>query len=166
MTPRAEFVLLATLAGALLSVLGFLVVLALLAGANPGGESLRMALLWSPGGALAALAATWIASGWHRRALGRGRRWRAAGLALRTTVLALLVYPLMIGAWLLFSAWLDQRFAASAMPVRELWNWLPSMVLIAWTSALVAGALPAFALVFVLGRRYLRRLGSFAMETA
>ena len=29
-----------------------------------------------------------------------------------------------------------------------------------------AGALPAFALVFVLGRRYLRRLGSFAMETA
>ena len=159
MTPRAEFVLLATLAGGLLSVLGFLLVLGYLSGSAPGADEMRSALLWSPGGVLAGFAASWIASGWHRRAVGNGRRWGAAGLALRTTVLAVLVYPLAIGAWLLFTAWLDQRFAAAGMPLREFVNWLPSMVLVASVSALVVGALPAFAIVFALGRRYLRRSG-------
>lgn len=158
MSPRAEFVLLATVAGAALSVLGFLVVIVALTGLSPATE-MRTALLWSPAGALAALGGSWISSGWHRRAVRGGRRWRATGLALRTSVLALLLYPLAVASWLLFTGWLDQRFAAAGMPVRELLNWLPSIVLVASASALAVGALPAFAIVFVLGRRYLRRLG-------
>ena len=166
MTPRTEFVLLATLAGAVLSVLGQLGVTAFLSGSGPGGEALRTALLWSPGAALAAFAGSAIVSAWHRRVLRRGRRWGAVGLAVRTTVLALLVYPLALSAWLLFTAWLDQQSAAAPVPVRALLPWLPTLVAVAWGSALLVGALPAFALVFVLGRRYLRRLGRSAMETA
>lgn len=159
MAPRAEFVLLATISGALLSVLGFLVVSVYVFGLDPAG-AMRTALLWSPAGALAALAAAWIGSAWHRRASRAGRRWGAAGLALRTTALALLLYPLAATVWLLLTGWLDHRFAASGMPLRELMNWLPSIVLGASLAALAVGALPAFAIVFALGRRYLRRLGS------
>ena len=107
-----------------------------------------------------------MASGWHRRALRRGRRWRAAGLALRTTVLALLMYPLVATGWVLLTAWLDHRFAAAGLPLHEIFQWLPSIVLAATVLALVAGGLPALVIVFLLGRRYLRRLGDPSTETA
>ena len=50
MTPRAEFVLLAALAGALVSVLGLLAMSGIAFGSGTGGM-LRTALLWSPAGA-------------------------------------------------------------------------------------------------------------------
>ena len=165
MAPRVEFVLLATLGGAVLSLAGFLLVSVFVLGGDPA-MVMRTALLWSPAGALAALAGAWIGSGWHQRAVRRGRRWRASGLALRSTVLALLLYPLAASAWLLFTGWLDQHFAAAGMPLRELLNWLPSIVLGASLSALVVGTLPAFVILFALGRRYLRRLGVSGTETA
>lgn len=165
MTPRAEFVLLATLAGALLSVLGYLLATAYAFGLSPA-DSMRTALLWSPGGALAAFGGAWIASGWHRRAVRNGGRWGALGLALRTTAIALLLYPLAAAFWLVFTGWLDQRFAAAGLPLRELLNWLPSVVLGASAVALLVGALPAFAIVFMLGRRYLRRSDAPAMGVA
>ena len=165
MTPRAEFVLLAALAGALVSVLGLLAMSGIEFGSGTGGM-LRTALLWSPAGALAALGGAWMASGWHRRALRRGRRWRAAGLALRTTVLALLMYPLVATGWVLLTAWLDHRFAAAGLPLHEIFQWLPSIVLAATVLALVAGGLPALVIVFLLGRRYLRRLADPSTETA
>jgi len=165
MTPRAEFVLLVTLAGALLSVLGYLLATAYAFGLSPA-DSMRTALLWSPGGALAAFGGAWIASGWHRRAVRNGGRWGALGLALRTTAIALLLYPLAAAFWLVFTGWLDQRFAAAGLPLRELLNWLPSVVLGASAVALLVGALPAFAIVFLLGRRYLRRSGAPATGIA
>ena len=165
MTPRAEFVLLTTLAGALVSVLGLLAISGIVFGSSTGGI-LRTALLWSPAGALAALGGAWMASGWHRRALRKGRHWRAPGLALRTTVLALLMYPLVATGWVVVTAWLDHRFAASGAPLGELWNWLPSIILVASTMALLLGALPALLIYLALGRRYLRRLGGQDPETA
>ena len=124
MTPRAEFVLLAALAGALVSVLGLLAMSGIAFGSGTGGM-LRTALLWSPAGALAALGGAWMASGWHRRALRRGRRWRAAGLALRTTVLALLMYPLVATGWVLLTAWLDHRLTAADLPTHKIFQSLP-----------------------------------------
>ena len=165
MTPRAEFVLLATVAGALVSVLGYLVASAVVFGTGAAG-AMRTALLWSPAGALAAAGGAWSGSGWQRRAQRAGRRWGALGLAMRSAVLAVLAYTLLAAAWVVFTAWLDHRFAASGAPLGELWNWLPSIILVASTMALLLGALPALLIYLALGRRYLRRLGGQDPETA
>ena len=82
MTPRAEFVLLTTLAGALVSVLGLLAISGIVFGSSTGGI-LRTALLWSPAGALAALGGAWMAragTGAHcaRVVIGARRGWRCA----------------------------------------------------------------------------------------
>jgi hypothetical protein len=152
--------LLATVAGGLVAMLGYLLASAFVFELRPG-EAVRMAAQWSPAGAMAALGAAWLASAWQR-----GRRWRAAGMALRATVLALLLYPPMVAGWVLLTGWFDQRFAASGMPLRELADWVPSVVLGATLAAVVIGTLPAFAIAFVLSRRYLRRLAGSSTDIA
>ncbi|AKC87438.1 hypothetical protein WQ53_12425 [Pseudoxanthomonas suwonensis] len=148
--------LLATLSGAALTVLGYLVASALVFELPPG-QALRIAAQWSPTGALAALVAAVSVGGWQRRSAQAGRRWSAIGMAVRATATALLLYPAMVACWVLFTGLLDQRFAAAAMPLRELANWVPSIVFGATLAALLIGTLPALAIAFLLCRRYLRR---------
>lgn len=165
MGPRAEFIVLATVAGTVVAVLGYLLASGFVF-QQPLAEALRMGARWSPTGGLAALGSAWIVSAWHRRRAGAGRRWRASGLAVRATLLALLLYPLAAAGWVLFTGLLDQQFAAAGMPLRELANWVPSIVLGATLAAVLIGTLPAFAIAFVLGRRYLRRLAGSTTDIA
>ena len=165
MSPRAEFVLLAALAAAVVATLGYVAASALVYNQTLA-EALRQGALWSPAAALAAALAAWLASAWQRRAVAAGRHWRAAGMAWRATLLSMLVYPLAIVAWVLLTGLFDQRFAPGGTPVRELLPWIPSIVFGATLVAVLVGTLPAFALAFVLGRRYLRRLAGSTTEIA
>jgi hypothetical protein len=156
MGPRTEFVALATLSGALVTLLGYLAASQWVFG-QPLAEGLRTAAKWSPSGAMAACASAWLATAWLRRALARGRRWSATGMATRATLMALLLYPVTVAAWVLLTGLFDQRFAAAPMAMHELLAWVPSIVFGATLAAVVAGTLPAFAIAFLLCRRYLRR---------
>ncbi|UNK56669.1 hypothetical protein MNQ95_10940 [Pseudoxanthomonas daejeonensis] len=165
MSPRAEFIALATLAGIVVAVLGYLLASSFVF-EQPLGEALRMGARWSPTGGLAALGAAWIVTAWHGRRGRAGRRWRTPGLALRATLLALLLYPLAVACWVLSTGLLDQQFATAGMPLRELADWVPSIVFGATLAALLIGTLPAFAIAFMLGRRYLRRLAGSTTDIA
>ena len=165
MGPRAEFILLAALSGTVVAVLGYLVASGFVF-EQPLGEALRNGVQWSPTGTLAALFAAWLASTWQRRAVGAGRRWSPRGMALRSTVLTLLVYPVAVAFWVMFTGLVDQSVASGGMPLRELAAWVPSIVLGATLVALLVGSLPAFAIAFVLCRRYLRRQGGSTTDIA
>ena len=98
MAPRTEFIVLATLAGGIVAVLGYLLASAFVFELQPV-EALRLAAQWSPAGIAAAFGAAWIASAWQRRARDAGRAWTARAMALRATGLALLLYPLTVACW-------------------------------------------------------------------
>lgn len=155
MGPRTELALAATLSGAGVTAAGSLAASLLLFDQLPG-EALRTAVGWSPTGALAGLAASLLLVAWQSRA-GAGHRWRPAGLAARAVGLALLCYPACVAAWFLATGGVDPWQHGPAMSGHELLRWLPSVVLGATLAALLAGTLPAYALAFLLGRRYLRR---------
>ena len=158
MGPRAELSLAAVLSGAAVTVLGHLAASALVLDGELHAGSLRTALVWSPSGALAAAGAAWLLAAWHRRAVMAGRRWLPAGMAARATVLALALYPLAVALWLPASAGIDRWLDATpAMSWRELWRWLPSVVLGATLAALIAGSVPAYASALPICRRYMRR---------
>ncbi|UWX04413.1 hypothetical protein H1235_04950 [Pseudoxanthomonas sp. NC8] len=165
MGPRAEFILLAALSGTVVAVLGYLVASGFVF-ELPLGEALRIGTQWSPTGTLAALAAAWIASGWQQRAARAGRHWGAAGMALRATALTLLLYPAAVAFWVMVTGLADQGASSGGMPLRELAAWVPSIVLGATLAALLVGSLPAFAVAFVLCRRYLRRRGGSTTDIA
>lgn len=165
MAPRTEFIVLATLAGGIVAVLGYLLASAFVFELRPL-EALRLAAQWSPAGIAAAFAAAWIASAWQRRAREAGRAWTARAMALRATGLALLLYPLTVACWTVISGWLDQRFASAGMPLRELMAWVPSIVLGATLAAVLIATLPAFVIAFLLCRRYLRRQTGFTTGIA
>lgn len=165
MGPRAEFVLLAALTGTVVAVLGYLVASAFVFD-QPLGEALRNGAQWSPTGTLAALAGAWMASAWHRRAVRSGARWRAPGMALRSTLLVLALYPAVVAFWVMVTGLLDRHVTSGGMPLRELAAWVPSIVVGATLAAVLVGALPAFAIAFMLCRRYLRRQGGSTTDIA
>lgn len=165
MRPRTELVLLAALSGGGLTLLGYLLAARLVL-AQPVADSLPTALGWSPSGAMAALVAALLLVAWQRRATAAGAIWRPGGMAGRAVTLALGLYPLAVAAWVLASVQLDVWFAAAAMPTGQVLRWLPSIVLGATLAALVAAPLPAFAIAFLLCRRYLRRPTRFTTGTA
>jgi len=155
MAPKIEFVLAATVLALVLTALGH--ALATGALADRAGDGWRTTLVWSPSGGLAALLATCLALRWHARALARSRRWSAGGLTLRTLLLAYVLLPATVAGWLLFTGLLDQWFAAQAMPMRELLDWVGAIVVASSLAAVVFGAIPAFVCGYFLCRRYLRR---------
>jgi hypothetical protein len=165
MGPRAEFILLAALSGTVVAVLGYLAASAF-AFEQPLAEALRIGAKWSPTGTLAASAAAWIASVWQQRVGQAGRRRGAAGMALRATALTLLVYPAAVAFWVMATGLVDQAAGSGGMPLRELAAWVPSIALGATLAALLVGALPGFAIAFVLCRRYLRRRGGSITDIA
>ncbi|WP_372015410.1 hypothetical protein [Pseudoxanthomonas sp. 10H] len=165
MGPRAEFTLSAALAGTAVAVLGYLVASAFVFD-QPLGEALRNGAQWSPTGTLAAAGAAWIAIAWHRRAAVAGRRWGAAGMALRATSLVLLLYPAAVAFWVMATGLLDRHVASGGMPLRELAAWVPSIVVGATLAAVLVGALPAFAIAFLLCRRYLQRAAGSTTDIA
>lgn len=165
MGPRAEFVLQAALAGTAVAVLGYLVASAFVF-EQPLGEALRNGAQWSPTGTLAAMGGAWIASAWHRRVVRAGGRWGAPGMAARATLLVLLLYPAVVAFWVMVTGLLDRHVASGGMPLRELAAWVPSIVVGATLAAVLVGALPAFAIAFMLCRRYLRRQGRSTLDIA
>ena len=165
MGPRAEFILGAAVSATVVAVLGYLVASQFVF-EQPLGEALRIGAQWSPTATLAALAAAWIASAWQGRAAGTGRDWGAAGMALRATALTLVLYPAAVAAWVMATGLADRGAASGGMPLRELATWVPSIVLGATLAALLVGSLPAFAIAFVLCRRYLRRQRGYTTDTA
>jgi len=165
MGPRAEFIVLATLAGGIVAVLGYLVASSFVFELRPL-EALRLGAQWSPAGAAAAFGAAWIASARQRRAERAGRVWTARAMALRATGVALLLYPFAVACWIVITGWLDQRFASAGMPLRELMAWVPSIVLGSTLAALLIATLPAFVIAFFLCRRYLRRQTGFTTGIA
>ncbi len=165
MAPRTEFVLLAALAGTGVATLGYVLASALVF-EQTLAEALRLGALWSPSATLAAAGAAWLASARQRRAALAGRRWSAAGMAARATLLVLLLYPFAVAFWTLVTGLFDQALASGGMPLRELLPWVPSIVFGATLAALLVGTLPAFALAFVLCRRYLHRRAGSTTEIA
>ncbi|MBO9716036.1 MAG: hypothetical protein J7507_04325 [Pseudoxanthomonas sp.] len=165
MGPRAEFILLAALSATAVAVAGYLVASGFVFEQSLG-EALRNGVQWSPTGTLAALAAAWLASAWQQRAAGAGHPWGPAGMAARATALTLLLYPLAVAFWVMLTGLVDRSVASGGMPLRELAAWVPSIVLGATLAALLIGSLPAFAIAFVLCRRYLRRRGGSTMDIA
>ncbi|WP_028928301.1 hypothetical protein [Pseudoxanthomonas suwonensis] len=165
MGPRAEFILSATLSGAVVALLGYAVASWMVFEQTPA-EIAGNGARWCPSGALAALPAAWLVSAWQARAERAGRRWSARGMALRGTGLALLLYPLAVVAWVLATGAVDQQLASGGVPLRELAPWLPSIVFGATLAALLVGTWPAFFSAFVLCRRYLRRRGGSTTDIA
>ncbi|MEL1263709.1 hypothetical protein [Pseudoxanthomonas putridarboris] len=156
MAPRAEFVLVSALLAALLLVVAFVTVVS---GWQrlPQGDGLGNALKFAPVSALAAGLAAWLASAWHRRAQRAGRRWKAGGLALRTLLIAFLLFPLLLAGWVLAATAADQWMTAQPEPWRDALAWLPVIVFYGSAFAVVYGAVPAFLLEYFACRRYLRR---------
>ena len=161
MKPRLEFIAANALAAALLQVTAF-VALAVSWWGMAAGNSLHLALLWLPAPLLAAGLAAWWVCRRHARARQAGKTWSAFALTWRTVLLALVLYPVFVAAWLLLSAMLDQWFAAQPATLQQTWEILPSVVQYSAIFSVVLGALPALAITYFLSRRYLRHLAGNA----
>ncbi|WP_454831924.1 hypothetical protein [Pseudoxanthomonas wuyuanensis] len=155
MPARAEFVIASALLAALLLVAVFATVV-------QGGDGFQLgsvaaSLKWTPASAAAALLAALAATAWHRRAAGRGRRWRAGGMTLRTLLLLFALFPLLLTAWALAILWGELQWAAQPASWQDATAWLPAIIFYCSAIAVVFGAVPAFAIEYFLCRRYLRR---------
>lgn len=155
MAPRTEFVIASVLLAALLLVIVFATVI-------QGGDGFQLrsvaaSLKWTPASAAAALLAALAATAWHRRAVGRGKRWRAGGMTLRTLLLLFALFPLLLTAWALTAIWIELQWAARPASWQDATAWLPAIIIYCSAIAVVFGAVPAFAIEYFLCRRYLRR---------
>lgn len=155
MAPRTEFVLASMLIAALL-----LVAVMLLMDIDrrmPGVRELLAAVKFVPAALLAAGAGAWFVTRWHGRAGRVGRRWAPGGMTLRTLLVAFLLFPMALAAWLLVTMGIDRIGAASPGNWKESLAWLPVFVFYGSMIAVLFGAVPAFVLEYFVCRRYLRR---------
>lgn len=156
MSPRAEFVLLSTALALLLAIVAYV----LMAHADNVGQwgvgAVRGLVFAVPAAGSAALAA-WLSLRWQRRAQARQRRWTAVGLNWRILLLAYLLFPLLVSAWMAVTTVFDQSFALAPGNLSDNLLWLPLAGLFFTAFAIVLGAIPAFVIEYFLCRRYLRR---------
>lgn len=156
MTPRSRLALASALAAAALAVLAY-VAIGLMSGA--GLESwLRNAtssLAVAPAAAMAAWLAAWWCVGWWRN-VDHVRHWTPFGLALRTVVLAFLLFPPLAAAWIAGIETIARLFAAAPAGFAETMAWVPAIAVYAALFGVLLGFMPALCVEYFLCRRFLR----------
>lgn len=155
MNPRAEFILASALLAALLQLAVFMALAVLWWNLDPA-STFRRALTWLPSPLFAAGVSAWFTSRLHRRTLDRGG-FKPFGLAWRTVLLAMLLYPACVAGWLLLTALADQRWAENPATLQQTWKIMPTLVMYPAIFAVLLGTAPALLFEYFVARRYLRR---------
>jgi hypothetical protein len=166
MTARKRLAWINAVVAAVLAVLAY-VVIGVLSGAGlsswhrNAGASLSVA----PAAAMAAGLGSWWVTAWWENVDRDTRSWTAFGLALRTVVLAFLLFAPLAAAWMTLAESTAYLFAGSGGLGAAL-SWVPAIAVYAVLFGLMLGALPALCIEYFLCRRFLRQARGFGLEGA
>ena len=143
-------------------VIGFLSGAGLASWHQSAGASLGVA----PAAAAAAGLASWWITAWWENVDRDARSWTAFGMALRTVVLAFLLFAPLAALSSGLVVAVDHVFAAAPGSLDEALAWVPAIAVYAVLFGLMLGALPALCIEYFLCRRFLRQARGFGLEGA
>lgn len=156
MTHRSRLALQSALAAGALAVLAY-VAIGLMSGAGLASwfRNATSALAIAPATAMAAWLAAWWCVGWWRNVDGL-RPWTPIGMALRIVVLAFLLFPPLVAAWIACGEAIARLFAAAPAAFGEAMAWVPAIAVYATLFGVLLGFVPALCIEYFLCRRFLR----------
>lgn len=108
-----------------------------------------------PAAAIAAAIAARSIAAW-REGVDLKRQWSPLGMAFKIVVLAFLIFPVFVVAFLLVAEGVQQA-AGDTGSFAEAWRWMPSIAVYSLVYGVLLGSLPALAAATIFCRRYLRR---------
>lgn len=126
------------------------------------GASLSVA----PAAAMAAGLASWWITAWWENVDRDARKWTASGLALRTVVLAFLLFAPLASLWIGLAEGAAHLVSDTAGSFGEALAWVPAIAVYAVLFGLLLGALPALCIEYFLCRRFLRQARGLVLEGA
>jgi hypothetical protein len=161
MTPRRQLALASALAAGLLAMSGYIAI-GLLSGAGLASwhQNAKASLSVAPAAAMAAGLAAWWIVGWWESVDRDARKWTAFNMALRTVVLAFLMFPPLATAWMAGVEAIGYLVSGAPGGLRAALAWVPAIAVYAVLFGLLIGALPALCIEYFLCRRFLGRARS------
>ena len=144
------------------------VVIGILSGAGLASwhQNARASLSMAPAAAMAAGLASWWITAWWENVDRDARRWTAFGLAMRTVVLAFLLFAPLSALWMGLVEGVAHLASGTAGSLGQALAWVPAIAVYAVLFGLLLGALPALCIEYFLCRRFLRQARGLALEGA
>lgn len=163
MTPRRLALASASTAG-LLAVFGY-VAIGVLSGAGLASwhQNAKASLSVAPAAAMAAGLASWWIAAWWQNVDRDARKWTGFGMALRTVVLAFLMFAPLATAWMAGVEAIGYLLSGRDGGLRAALAWVPAIAVYAVLFGLLIGAMPALCIEFFLCRRFLRQARSMEL---
>jgi len=119
-----------------------------------------------PAAAGAAGLASWWITAWWENVDRDARRWTAFGLALRTVVLAFLMFAPLATVCMGLAEGTRHLASGAGGSLGEAMAWVPAIAVYAVLFGLLLGAAPALCIEYFLCRRFLRQARGFGLEGA
>ncbi len=144
------------------------VAIGLLSGAGLASwhQSAGASLSVAPAAAMAAGVASWWITAWWHNVDRDAHKWTASGLALRTVVLAFLLFAPLAMFWMGLVEGAAHLAKGAAGNLGEALAWVPAIAVYAVLFGLLLGALPALCIEYFLCRRFLRQARGLGLEGA
>ena len=126
----------------------------------------RASLSVAPAAAMAAGLASWWITAWWQNVDRDARKWTAFGLALRTVVLAFLMFAPLATLWMGVMESASHLLSGASGQLGEALAWVPAIAVYAVLFGLLLGAMPALCIEYFLCRRFLRQARGLDSEGA
>jgi hypothetical protein len=158
MTARKRLAWISAAAAAALALFAYIAI-GMLSGAGLASwhHNARASLSVAPAAAMAAGLASWWITAWWQSVDRDARKWTAVGLALRTVVLAFLLFAPLATLWMGAMEGAGHLFSGGSGNLREVLAWVPAIAVYAVLFGLLLGAMPALCIEYFLCRRFLRQ---------
>ncbi|MDN5781583.1 MAG: hypothetical protein L0H23_06105 [Luteimonas sp.] len=165
MTPRKRLAWTSAAVAAALALFAYIAI-GMLSGAGLASwhQNARASLSVAPAAAMAAGLASWWITAWWENVDRDARKWTAFGLALRTVVLAFLMFAPLATLWMGLVEGAGHLVSGSSGNLREALSWVPAIAVYAVLFGLLLGAMPALCIEFFLCRRFLRQARGLDLE--
>ena len=116
--------------------------------------------------AMAAGLASWWITAWWQNVDRDARKWTAFGLALRTVVLAFLMFAPLATLWMGAMESASHVLSGATGRLGDALAWVPAIAVYAVLFGLLLGAMPALCIEYFLCRRFLRQARGLDLEGA
>lgn len=129
-------------------------------------QNARASLSVAPAAGMAAGLASWWITAWWQNVDRDARKWTAFGLALRTVVLAFLMFAPLATLWMGVMESASHLLSGASGQLGEALAWVPAIAVYAVLFGLLLGAMPALCIEYFLCRRFLRQARGLDSEGA